>query len=57
MLGVDVNEIILIPVGYMDTIRMFPLDFEEFLWAKGVGGSLIENLRESYKSKTPVEAS
>ena len=25
-----------IPVGFEHTIRMYPMDFEEFLWAKGV---------------------
>ena len=55
LLGIEVNDVILSPVGYMDTIRMFPLDFEEFLWAKGVGNSAIEKLRESFKNQTPVE--
>ncbi len=56
LLGVEANEVLLAPVGYMDTIRMFPLDFEEFLWAKGVGDSLIEKLRQSFKKQTPVDS-
>ncbi len=53
--GIEVNDVVLSPLGYMDTMRMFPLDFEEFLWVKGVGDSIIEKLRESFKKQTPVE--
>ena len=35
---------------------MKPMDFEEFLWAKGIGEDVIQYLRECYKNKTPVSA-
>ena len=33
---------------------MKPMDFEEFLWAKGINEDVIQYLRECYKNKTPV---
>ncbi|MCL2751970.1 MAG: DUF4143 domain-containing protein [Firmicutes bacterium] len=35
---------------------MYPLDFEEFLWAKGISGEVLEKLRESYDAIKPVDA-
>ena len=32
-----------VPVGYETVITMYPLDFEEFLWANGINEMLIEN--------------
>lgn len=36
LLGVELNNITSIPVGYMNIIEMFPLDFEEFAMANKV---------------------
>lgn len=44
-----------VPVGYETVITMYPLDFEEFLWANGINDLLIQKLREHLDSKTPVE--
>lgn len=35
----------LIPIGYQETLIMHPVDFEEFLWAKGVPKDAVEELR------------
>lgn len=43
-----------IPVGSETVIDMYPLDFEEFLWANGVGEPVIEMLRKSLDTETPV---
>ena len=43
-----------IPVGYEDIIQMFPLDFEEFLWANGIDDAVIKMLRDHLKDHTPV---
>jgi len=37
-----------IPVGYEKHVSMRPLDFEEFLWAKGYDECTIGNLRDSF---------
>lgn len=44
-----------VPVGYETVITMYPLDFEEFLWANGINEMLTEKLKEHLISKTPVE--
>lgn len=43
-----------VPVGYETVIDMFPLDFEEFLWANGVTEQMIELLRRCLKDESPV---
>lgn len=43
-----------IPVGYETVIDMHPLDFEEFCWANGIDGSVIDVLRACLDSETPV---
>lgn len=44
-----------VPVGYETVITMYPLNFEEFLWANGINEILIKKLKEHLISKTPVE--
>lgn len=44
-----------VPVGYETVITMYPLDFEEFLWANGISELLIDKLREHMVQRTPVE--
>ena len=43
-----------IPVGYETVVDMYPLDFEEFLWANGISEQVIRLLRDSLEKETPV---
>ena len=43
-----------IPVGYETIVTMCPLDFEEFLWANGIGQEAIEAVRNCYLEEKPV---
>ncbi len=43
-----------VPVGSETVIDMYPLDFEEFLWACGIGNPIIEELKENLETETPV---
>lgn len=43
-----------IPTGFERIVYMKPMDFEEFLWAKGVGEDVISYLRECLDKKVPV---
>lgn len=43
-----------IPVGYETIIDMYPLDFEEFLWANGISEAIIGKLTECLDSIQPV---
>ena len=35
-------------------MNVYPLDFEEFLWACGIGQDIIDVLRDSYRKQVPV---
>ena len=54
LLGVELQDIRSQPVGYLRTVEMFPLDFEEFCWAMGVGADALEHTHASFESKTAV---
>ena len=43
-----------IPVGYETILTMYPLDFEEFLWANGITEAIIGRLNEHFETLTPV---
>lgn len=43
-----------VPVGSETIIDMYPLDFEEFLWANGVTPPVIEMLRQCLRKEIPV---
>lgn len=56
LLGVKVygKEPKSIPVGSETVIDMYPLDFEEFLWANGIAAPVIEMLRQCLQKEIPV---
>lgn len=54
LLGVELNNIRSFPVGYLHSISMYPLDFEEFCWARGVGESVFEEVRSCFFDKSAV---
>ena len=43
-----------VPTGFERIIYMKPMDFEEFLWAKGIGENVISYLKDCYEKKEPV---
>ena len=43
-----------VPVGSETVIDMYPLDFEEFLWANGISESVIAALQRSLETEQPV---
>ena len=50
LLGVTMHKTLSIPGGRILVEHMYPLDFEEFLWANGVGDELIESMRTKFKN-------
>ena len=42
-----------IPMGSIDEVKMFPMDFEEFLLANNVGKDVISYLRKCFAGQTP----
>lgn len=46
-----------IPVGFEDIITMYPMDFEEWLWANGVKPIVLDYLKQCYQTESPVNES
>ena len=55
LLGVELNDLRSVPVGYMDEIEMYPLDLLEFFKAIGVSDEVVDHLRECFEKKSPVD--
>ena len=54
LLGIDYKRASSYPVGYVDYIKMYGLDFEEFLWAMGLSEDIIGSLREYLNDKKEI---
>ena len=54
MLGIDYKRPTSYPVGSIQYIDMFSLNFREFLYAAGINDDIINTLKEYYDSKTVV---
>ncbi len=57
LLGVTLGQITSIPMGSIRILRMFPLDFEEFLYANGVNEFLVDSLKEKFMKEESLEES
>lgn len=57
MLGMTYKRVTSFPVGYVDRIYMNSLDFEEFLWAKGVSEEAISYLKSDFLKRKQVSMS
>ncbi len=54
LLGVTTFNIALEPTGYLYEETMYPLDFEEFLWASNVQEPVILEIKKCYQERTEV---
>lgn len=54
-LGVALSQTASVPLGSISVVQMYPLDFEEFLWATGVGREWIESIRNNYLQRVPLD--
>lgn len=54
LLGVDLSNVRSWPVGFMDTMEMFPLDFEEFCLASGTTKSILNAAHQAFFEQIPV---
>lgn len=48
LLGVTLKNTQSVPIGSLEILHMFPMDFEEFLYANGVGKIAVESMREAF---------
>lgn len=56
LLGVDLKDIRSVPVGYMDIVEMYPLDFEEFAVANGVSERVLRALEDAFTQEKEVDS-
>ena len=55
LLGVELRGIASVPVGYLTVLRMYPMDFEEFMIANSVSQTTLDMLKEKYVRLEPVD--
>lgn len=56
-LGVALSQTPSVPIGSIAIKQMFPLDFEEFLWAMGCGKEAIEAMRQRFSANESLNDS
>lgn len=54
LLGVEMKNVKSVPVGYIDTLQMYPMNFAEFCIANGVAESAIDYLKDCFVNLTPI---
>lgn len=57
LLGVTLSQTTSIPMGSIRKVRMFPLDFEEFLYANGMNEFAISSMRKKFELLEPLDES
>ncbi len=55
LLGVELKGIESVPVGYLTVLRMYPMDFEEFMIANNVSEMTLQMLKEKFETCQPVD--
>jgi predicted AAA+ superfamily ATPase len=54
-LGVELKGIRSIPVGYIESYQMFPLNFKEFATAIGISNGMLEHAEKCLREQTPID--
>ena len=55
LLGVELQDVESVPVGYMAVKEVFPFDIEEFAQCIGLSDEVLQHVREAFESRTPVD--
>ena len=55
LLGVELKGIASVPVGYLTVLKMYPMDFEEFMVANNVSKMTLEMLKKKFETCQPVD--
>lgn len=55
LLGVELNNISSVPVGYLQEIKMYPMTLFEFAQANGINVETIHYLKKCFKDKTKID--
>ena len=56
LLGISHKSVPSIPVGFEKQLTMYPLDFEEFLWAIGFNENSISYIKEHFENHEKIES-
>ncbi len=54
LLGIDYKRASSYPVGYVDYLKMYGIDFEEFLWGLGISEFMIDSIRQFLDKKEVI---
>lgn len=57
LLGVTLSQTTSIPMGSIRKVRMFPLDFEEFLYANGMNEIVISAMQKKFENLESLDES
>lgn len=57
LLGITLNKTLSKPGGRIQKKKMYPLDFEEFLWANGIGEEVIAHVQEQFSKEESIDKS
>ena len=55
LLGVELEDIRSVPVGYLTELDMYPLDFQEFCWSQHIGNDVFDMLAECFAKHQEVD--
>lgn len=55
LLGVELKGIASAPVGYLTVLKMYPMDFEEFMIANNVSNATLDMLKERFEMCIPID--
>lgn len=55
LLGVELQDVRSVPVGYMAVKEVYPLDLEEFASALGLSDEVMATVRQSWEKRMPVD--
>ena len=53
-LGISLRNTSSVPAGSLDIEHLYPMDFEEFLYANGVGELVVKSMRDCFLERKPL---
>lgn len=55
LLGLTLHQSVSVPMGSIDIMKMYPLDFEEFIIANGIGHQIIDVIKKRFAERKSLE--
>lgn len=57
LLGLSLHQSLSVPIGSIEILKMYPLDFEEFLIANNIGSDVLNEIHFSFEKKVSLPIS